>query len=763
MKHKIKNSLQRSSILKKIILLVLLGCAVPVHAWIGDPSVILSPSNPYLAQAESNRWRSYTYGVDIFWICWGYAAPESTQRGNSSLYNAAITKVNELTSNLAANPEPMWDVYEALECVYILNRYTGYKAPSQTITTWLNRLAASVAETYDLMYSSSWEAYAPNAMAQAAAILQLASILYNNSTYANTAGALIDEIYADYKTGGGGLYYLDQAASIQMYYGFELVFVGRYYQLTHDSTAENLIKYMAGYAKDIMDNGVIEGSTAAHWKDGWAKGGPLYQFEICAGVDHDSLARAVAAYRESNFAEIRVYLYPVMYFWDSSLSSGTMAPDFCRYNFNVSGPQLRYGRWQVTMCSASRSDTGIGCVKVGTSADSWSGYLDVANLQILKNSSSPPNATDGSYYVMWPGSSTSIVAGNWIASAGNFYPRSYFTGGTSIPAQNQWRTKQVWFGDKEGMSGYIITKTQTSTSTVYGPRGYINTSHSPSLNGTSFTAGELSYKVFGPDIASLTTSGGGSNDVWVNLTGVSSRSYPSGDDYGYGLSCRNGTPYNIIYISQGNGLLAFTVDRPIECDITLVYNDTGSTQTFSSVSPSGKTIYRSGTNGVYSCQNGTGTSLTVANNELVAMFHSSSLIGIHFAMCKNGNQYLHNDSSSAGGRVTTYYYHSDYDSEKWDIQPMLDGTYRLRNLRGGGNLYMATTGTGSYAPIITAVNDESSVLQKWAFVSSGSDYRFKTFSANMYVNDESNIVLDDLYLYDDRPTWNSQIWTLTRQ
>lgn len=138
----------------------------------------------------------------------------------------------------------------------------------------------------------------------------------------------------------------------------------------------------------------------------------------------------------------------------------------------------------------------------------------------------------------------------------------------------------------------------------------------------------------------------------------------------------------------------------------------------------------------------------------------SPISGEHYLRCNNGNQYLHNDGSTSGSEVTTYYYRPDWASEKWNIEHVAGDVYRLKSLRGT-NLYLTATGSGAMSPIVAQTYNPSSDYQKWEFVHmGGNDYRLKIVLANQYMNDQSNEVLDDLFLYHDRPTWTSQIWTL---
>ena len=591
------------------------------NAWLGDPNTIMSADNPYLARAKKEAGDK-----DIaFWTCWGYAAPESLYRGNSTYLNTAKTQLNTLINDAIAANERIWRTYEALECVYMLSRYPGYTASISDITNWLGRLEYYIDWAYeDMTEGVTWEQYAPNAMSQYAATLKLASMLYSDKQhYAIVAQDLIEDMYQNFKLSSGALNYVDNSSPSALYHAFELTFIGRYYMLTHDFVAHDLIIHMAGYCHDMLRNGYGESSTAPHWKRYWSIGGPISPFDISAGLSKDPVARAVAASRISGgmARDFRFYAYTPMYFYDNTIPTGSLGSDLCRYNYNIGGPQIRKNNFQIMMPTMPRCETGIGASVASTTYNVWNGYMETANIPILKSSSSTANSTDGTLFVTWPESlqkKSSIVQGTWVVGADAFSPRKHFYGELTPPVADKWSVAQIWFGDKDGLSGWIMAKATAATSSFYGPRGYIkvNTSPSPS-NSLNFTAGSLNYAIYGSNVGSVTSSG---SSVWVNLTGLKG-AYVSGDNYSYGLSCAYGaSPYLVEYINQSNNdVVAVRITRSGKADIVMAYNNASTSQVLTNVNTVSTQIYRSLNNGEYAAEQGTVNPIIISPRETVVI------------------------------------------------------------------------------------------------------------------------------------------------
>ncbi|HEY3415379.1 MAG TPA: hypothetical protein VGM23_00725, partial [Armatimonadota bacterium] len=446
-------------------------------AWCGDPDAVQSKDNPYVKLAEHNVTRALMH-PDAFWLVWGYAAPESARRGDAKLRERAVAEMAALVKRLEDKPSGYWDVLPALEAIRILKRYPDFS--TALADEWLAKLKPSVQANYDTnAKEEEWMTVAPNALHQSAAILQLASQLYNEPRYTEMAHKLI-RVTATYQEPDGAFRYIRNSGPVQVYYGFDSTFLGRYYQLSRDPLAKEMLVKLANYSRDVLANGLIESSSTPWWKHHWSTGGPLHGVEIVAGVSRDPLTRAVAEYRLAG-GQPYYFAYYAMYCWDPTISKATLAPDLCRYNTNIAGPQIRVGSLQAVMPGKAYADTGIGCTVVtGKKPFAYDGYLETAALPVLGKGVTDPYHRPDSLITASPeelNTRASLVGPGWIASGWTFQPRQPFFGDATPPAARGWRLAQLWFADANGLGGWITATCQAKSPVLAGPRGYLSLGH----------------------------------------------------------------------------------------------------------------------------------------------------------------------------------------------------------------------------------------------------------------------------------------------
>jgi hypothetical protein len=283
-----------------------------------------------------------------------------------------------------------------------------------------------------------------------------------------------------------------------------------------------------------------------------------------------------------------------------------VAPDLCRYDTNIGGPQIRRGAWQTVMPGKAYADTGIGCTVVtGDKPFNYEGYLETANLPVLSPGAVDAYDRPGSLFVAGPeetGTRASLAGPDWIASGWTFQPRPGIFGDPTSPPPQGWSLAQVWFADAHGLGGWLALTCTAKTGALSGPRGYLGLGQEAHLDAaapTRLTAGQLSLQVWGDQVASLdpevrTAANVGwltHNFAWVTLKNVAERVYEPGETFGYGLSgCpSDSAPLEVRALPAGPALVAQIV-RPRGAPVTLFFNPTAAAVTVDASAVAGATV-----------------------------------------------------------------------------------------------------------------------------------------------------------------------------
>lgn len=551
--------------------------------WCGNPDVVQTPDNPYVKLAHTNVTRARTTRPNAFWLVWGATAPESRLRDDAKLREEALAAYQAAVDKSVEKKETFWSLLDNLESLRLWQR--SENPPTEKIEQWLAALKPCVEANFAANAAQdSWTAVAPNTLHQSAAILQLGSLLYHETKYADMARQLV-QTAATMQEADGAFRYIRQSGPSQVYYGFDATFLGRYYQLSRDPLAKEQLIKMASYSKDALANGLMEGASSPWWKHLWGSGGPIHGVEIAAGLARDPLTRTLAQYRLEHGGQPYMFSYYAMYFYDSTIQADAkLGADLLRYNTNIGGPQLRVGPWQVVMPGKAYADTNVGVSYVtGELPMQYEGYLSVAALPVLRGGAT--GAYDRPNALITAGTDTldarrCVVGEDWIASAWNFKPRQPFFANADEPQPGDWELGQVWFADKDGMAGWISVTATTDTDKAL-PRGYLSLGHDIALSEGSthtFESGSLRAQVFGKQLLSMQTieTKGKTNNLWIDLCNPTQQSHKAGDRFGYGLAIAptGQALYTIQSQQQPDGLMQVAITRPGKSAVQMIYNPT---------------------------------------------------------------------------------------------------------------------------------------------------------------------------------------------
>lgn len=590
-------------------------------SWCGNPDLIQPAENPYLQLAELNVTRALDSG-NAFWLTWGYVAVESIRKGDTTLRDKALLATDALVAEELEKKLNLWELTESLETIYLWQK-SGL-APSEQYAKWLSDIQPMVEKNYAMNEQGTyWESAAANTLHQSAVVLKLASILYSSPRYEQMASSCIEKTIPMLEA-GGAFRYIRESGPTPLYYGFEVTFLGRYYMLTHDSAAGQRLAQMANYAHDALSNGMWDGASTPWWKHKWSLGGPMHGIEIAAGMARDPIARALAEYRLP-LNQPYYYSYTAMYFWDSTIATGTLGLGLCKYNTNYGGPHIRKDGWQVVMPGKAFSDTGVGIAIVKSNERfAFDAYLETAAIDVVAedNVDQPYKRPNGAYLVT-PAEQIDghrgLATCDWIASAWCFEPRMPYYGNATAPPSKGWHNAQVWFADKTGMAGWMISWKDASGIAAI-PRGFLSVGHAPVMHANGrVDSGQLQMQVWGQDVTALSVFN--QTQMWVDFAGHDPQQISVNQPMGYGLSAwPQGEDSREIAKIEHSTLLAFQVSTTDGQWTTLLLNPTSNTQSIELVASQAQ-VWRCKQQGesAGSMQSETLGNLSVESGELVVI------------------------------------------------------------------------------------------------------------------------------------------------
>jgi|GEM_PF-2881476 len=278
-----------------------------------EPAAAGGLQNPYwpmankavaeVARLPENGLLTEKHGGHAFWLAWGSTSPHSTFADKPLLREKLVRVWDAAAERLEkadAATGNMWNLLPALDSLLMLQRAEAF--PEATLAGWKAALRPPVEKIRTEVGGKSgshWVSTAafeyPNADAQHAAIMQAASLVYAEPEFAQTARAFAhgmrDHLYAP----GEWRYYRDSTPA-PVYHGTELMFLGRYYQLSRDPEAAELIRATKDYYPFVFaTENAAEYTSAPWWKQIWNSLGAQYHAtEIAAWLCGDGMNRTMA-------------------------------------------------------------------------------------------------------------------------------------------------------------------------------------------------------------------------------------------------------------------------------------------------------------------------------------------------------------------------------------------------------------------------------------------------------------------------------------
>jgi hypothetical protein len=313
----------------KIALLVLLGLSsfsIPARA---NPYADLlngyysvAPSAPNMPTPVTSAWICRTVAEDMRQRTWPVVAPQSTVSSS-----VRVTLANQIRAELIyllgaqTNGRWWWSgsgregdpnadrfiLAALIDTIKELKEAGWFTSETQG---WLNTIKPAVdfqraqygnKTTYD--WSTMLAKEYPNMDAAYALIMGVAGGLYNNPDYTTSGQQFMDAIYGNVQSGGairyiGGtspLNTLGNTNAVNSYTVVVIGYVSRYWTITQDTTARDVLVAMAPYfPKSLIAPGVAENSSAPWWKHRGYQMSSAGYVDVIAGISEDPQNKYVA-------------------------------------------------------------------------------------------------------------------------------------------------------------------------------------------------------------------------------------------------------------------------------------------------------------------------------------------------------------------------------------------------------------------------------------------------------------------------------------
>lgn len=349
-----------------------------------------APSLPYMATPVTSAWGCSEVANDMWQRTWPLTAEQSTV---SSETRAALAQQirYEMTYLLAAETNGRWwwpesgregdpnaDRFILAAVMDAIKKLDDAGLFASDIPGWLATLRPAVdfqRAQYGNKTASDWSTKLageyPNMDAAYALIMGNAGLLYDNTEYAASGLQFIDAIHANVQNNGavryvGGpspLNFIGYTNAVNVYTTVVIRYVSRYWALTADPTAHDILVSMAPYfPRALIAPGVTENSSAPWWKHRDQHMSNAGYMDVIAGISGDPQNKYIAdALLDAGSVGVRDAVTAVD-FWRSDIvgqkpEDGVLFPDT-----DIGGARGKFGRFSWVGTLAENQDTFVGAI-----------------------------------------------------------------------------------------------------------------------------------------------------------------------------------------------------------------------------------------------------------------------------------------------------------------------------------------------------------------------------------------------------------------
>ncbi len=430
---------------------------------------------PSLPTTLTSPWQFSGLASQALAAAWAAGWQDSPRRGDQTLIAHASALVNFC---LAQQKEGSWFYSRRWEAGGDPNSDRFALGPLMDAVYWLRllpegeqawpRWEAPLRELVDFQYTHwgrrsghAWSDSAgryPNQDVFHLAEMALAHRFWGDDRYLASARDMLDGLEA-HLLPDGGLNYIGPETEIPCYHDLNVYWIARYYDLTGDERARDLLALtVAYYPLTYSDEGRPEYYTDCWWKHYWSDGsagGP----EIIAGITGDPHNKWLADRLLERVGPGDSYraIYAGLFYRDDI--EPQPLPDSClRFDRNIGGPRGRFGSWYFAgVTGGGARDTFVGAMVCDPArADPLNGAFLAASIEVGLGGEGPRHRT--ALYTSGPDDLTDVaLAGEAAAVAARYSPRAPYINSVPDPKvpPTPWRATQLWLLTRHGLLGLV--------------------------------------------------------------------------------------------------------------------------------------------------------------------------------------------------------------------------------------------------------------------------------------------------------------------
>mgnify|MGYP002682406217 CR=1 FL=1 len=306
----------------------------------------------------------------------------------------------------------------------------------------------------------------------------------------------------------GGLNYIGPETEIPCYPDLNVRWIARYYTLTDDERARDLLaKTVAYYPLTYSNEGRPEYYTDCWWKHYWADSSP-YGPEIVAGVTGDGQNKYLAdrAMERNGIGSDDMAVYTGM-FYRGDVTAEKPADNWLKLDRNIGGPRGAFGTWHFagTVGGGARDTFVGGMISDLQRSQPLYGAFLAANIEVALGGSGARDRTH--LFLSGPDDQTSVaIAREASVLAARYSPRKGCINGNFSPqvAPTPWEATQVWLLSRWGLLGLVeLEAKETQTVPYLGGELRFGPELPLKAEGDGFRCGDLTARVMEHNFATL--------------------------------------------------------------------------------------------------------------------------------------------------------------------------------------------------------------------------------------------------------------------
>jgi len=287
--------------------------------------------------------------------------------------------------------------------------------------------------------------------------MALAHHFWGDEKYKRSADETLQALW-DHLLPDGGLNYIGPETEIPVYHDVNVQWIARYYKLTGDEGARDLLARTVDYYPLVSSNeGRPEYYSDCWWKHYWSDGqacGP----EIVAGITGDGrnkwLANRLLERRGTGSSCACIY---AGMFYSDQVQEQPLADNWLRIDGNIGGPRGRFGTWHFAGTTGGGArDTFVGAMVCRPGRpEPLSGAFMAANVEVGMGEGRRDRTN--LYISGLDDVADALVVGDASALAVRYCPRKPYI--NSDPDRDMpptpWKATQVWLLTKAGLIGLV--------------------------------------------------------------------------------------------------------------------------------------------------------------------------------------------------------------------------------------------------------------------------------------------------------------------